>query len=90
MITIPMQVQVEGVVVPMDIGTDIENIGLSIGASYAMSEAETYDGSYEITPRVYAQSLNTDGKVMSDDVTVHEIPVTTTSNVQGGLTVLIG
>ena len=90
MITIPMQVQVEGIIVPMDVGTDIENIGLSIGAEYNVAQAETYDGSYEVTPRVYAQSLDTDGKLMDDDVTVHEIPVTRTSNLQGGLTVLIG
>ena len=90
MITIPMQVQAEGIVVPMDVGTDIENIGLSIGAEYTMSQAETYDGSYEVTPRVYAQSLDTDGKLMEDDVTVHEIPVTRTTNPTGGLTVLIG
>ncbi len=90
MITIPMQVQAEGIVVPMDVGTDIENIGLSIGAEYHVSQAEVYDGSYEVTPRVYAQSLDTDGKLMEDDVTVHEIPVTRTSNRQGGLTVLIG
>ena len=49
-----------------------------------------YDGPYEVTPRVYAQYLDTDHKLMEDDVTVHEIPVTRTSNLQGGLTVLIG
>lgn len=49
-----------------------------------------YDGEYEVTPRLYAQSLDTDRKLMSDDVTVHEIPVTRTSNPEGGLTVLIG
>jgi len=51
---------------------------------------ESYDGPYEVIPRVYAQSLDTDRKLMSDDVTVHEIPVTRTSNPEGGLTVLIG
>ena len=51
---------------------------------------ETYDGSYEVTPRLYAQSLDTDGKLMEDDVTVYEIPVTRTTNPTGGLTVLIG
>ena len=51
---------------------------------------DIYDGSYEVTPRLYAQSLDTDGKLMDDDVTVHEIPVTRTSNPQGGQTVLIG
>lgn len=51
---------------------------------------ETYTGTYEVTPRVYEQILDTDNKIMEDDVTVHEIPVTRTSNPQGGLTVLIG
>ena len=51
---------------------------------------ETYDGSYEVTPRLYAQSLDTDGKLMQDDVTVYEIPISHTTNPTGGLTVLIG
>jgi len=49
-----------------------------------------YDGSYEVTPRLYAQSLDTDGKLMEDDVTVYEIPISHTTNPTGGLTVLIG
>lgn len=49
-----------------------------------------YAGPYEVTPRLYAQSLDTDGKLMEDDVTVYEIPVTRTTNPTGGLTVLIG
>ena len=51
---------------------------------------ERYGGPYEVTPRLYAQSLDTDGKLMEDDVTVYEIPVTRTTNPTGGLTVLIG
>ena len=51
---------------------------------------ETYDGDYEVTPRLYAQSLDTDGKLMEDDVTVYEIPISHTTNPTGGLTVLIG
>ena len=49
-----------------------------------------YEGDYEVTPRMYVQSLETMGKYMTNDVTVHEIPVTKTSNPQGGQTVLIG
>ena len=49
-----------------------------------------YIGDYEVTPRLYTQSLDTDGKLMADDVTVYEIPITRTSNPQGGQTVLIG
>lgn len=51
---------------------------------------EVYGGPYEVVPRLYAQSLDTDGKLMEDDVTVYEIPVTRTTNPTGGLTVLIG
>lgn len=90
MITIPMEVQAEGIVVQMEIGTDSQTIGMSVGAEYNMIEGDPYEGTYEVTPRVYAQSLETDGKLMSDDVTIYEIPVTRTSNPQGGLTVLIG
>lgn len=52
--------------------------------------ATPYGGSYEVTPRLYTQSLDTDGKLMQDDVTVYEIPVTRTTNPVGGQTVLIG
>lgn len=52
--------------------------------------AQVYNGSYEVTPRLYAQALDTDGKLMQDDVTVYEIPISHTTNPTGGLTVLIG
>lgn len=51
---------------------------------------EVYDGDYDVTPRLYAQYLDTDGKLMQDDVTVYEIPISHTTNPTGGLTVLIG
>lgn len=56
---------------------------------YTMS-AEAYEGDYEVTPRMYAQYLDTEGKNMRHDVTVYEIPVTYTTNPDGGQTVLIG
>ena len=49
-----------------------------------------YEGEYEVTPRLYEQGLETRNKLMLNDVTVHEIPITMTSNPQGGKTVLIG
>lgn len=51
---------------------------------------DIYEGPYAVTPRLYDQYLETDGKLMEDDVTVYEIPVTRTTNPTGGLTVLIG
>ena len=51
---------------------------------------EPYDGPYEVTPEFSAQTLPTKGKSMRDDVTVHAIPVSRTTNPQGGKTVYIG
>lgn len=44
----------------------------------------TYAGPYTVTPKVEEdQVLDTDGKLMSDDVTVFEIPYFETSNLYG-------
>ena len=60
------------------------------GQFYAVETSDGYEGEYVVIPRVYEQTLNTAHKVMADNVTVTEIPLTRTSNPQGGLTVLIG
>lgn len=49
-----------------------------------------YTGEYIVTPRVYEQYLDTDNKVMSDDVTILEIPKSEVENIYNGLTVTIG
>ena len=49
-----------------------------------------YEGPYEVTPEFSAQTLPTKGKSMRDDVTVHAMPVSRTTNPQGGKTVYIG
>lgn len=41
---------------------------------------EIYTGEYIVTPKVNAQSLDTDNKLMTDDVTVLEIPYAEVSN----------
>ena len=51
---------------------------------------EVYGGPYEVTPKAWdAQILQTDGKLMTDDVTVFKVPYYETSNVFDGLTVFI-
>lgn len=54
------------------------------------TEGERYEGSYEVTPTFYQQTLETNNKVMSDDVIIHPIAVSTVSNPAGGNTVYIG
>ena len=47
----------------------------------------TYDGIYDVIPIPFVdQTLSTSGKVLRDDVTVHEIPYSRTSNESGGFT----
>lgn len=50
-----------------------------------------YEGDYEVTPQLHDPVvLDTYNKIMEDDVTIHEIPITRTTNPQNGITVLIG
>ena len=50
-----------------------------------------YDGDYVVDPKAYEETvLQTKRKLMEDDVTVHEIPITIVTNVSGGATACIG
>lgn len=45
---------------------------------------EYYNGPYEVTPRAYNKIiLETDNKLMKDDVLVNEVPYYETSNISG-------
>lgn len=67
---------------PQEIGIQ-SNMRVVIGG-------EIYKGSYDITPRVTAQTVPTRDKIMIDDITVQAIPYYETGNEQGGETVYIG
>ena len=59
-------------------------VSLPTGGSY-------YTGDYTVTPKAHEQTvLETQGLVMTGDVTVLEIPYYETSNVHDGYTVYIG
>lgn len=52
---------------------------------------EEYQGEYEVTPKVYDQQiLETANKLLTDNVTVHKVPYSETSNKAEGTTVYIG
>ena len=52
---------------------------------------DEYTGNYVVTPVLYdEQELLTRNKLLRDNVTVKEIPITTTTNPYGGKTVVIG
>lgn len=51
---------------------------------------EVYTGAYEVTPKAWEeQVLATDGKLMTDDVTVFRVPYYETSNLFDGKTAYI-
>lgn len=50
---------------------------------------EPYTGTYEVTPTTSEQTLPTERRFLSDDVTVHSIPYVETTNEQGGYTISI-
>lgn len=52
-------------------------------------DADPYTGSYEVTPKVDAQTLPTAQKLMTDNVQIHAIPIFEVSNTNGGETVYI-
>ena len=53
------------------------------------NDADPYTGSYEVTPKVDAQTLSTAKKLMTEDLTVKAIPFFDVSNNSGGRTVYI-
>lgn len=52
-------------------------------------DADPYTGSYEVTPKVEAQTMPTAQKLMTQDVTIKAIPIYNVSNNSGGSTVYI-
>lgn len=74
MIAVPMQVSTTAVSIPMSVTDDGVSIAVSIGAAYVATEGKPYDGHYIITPSSEEQVLETDGKLMLDNVVINPIP----------------
>lgn len=53
-------------------------------------QGDPYEGDYAVTPKVAAQTLPTEKKLMMDDLTVNAIPYYNVSNPSGGQTIYIG
>lgn len=65
-----------------------EELDFELDSVVVIQEGEIYTGSYEVTPMTYPQYLETQNKMMTDDVTVYEIPYSETSNVYGTTVVI--
>lgn len=56
---------------------------------YRTSAYPDYEGAYDVTPRLAAQTLATANRVMHADVEIDGIPSYRTTNIGGGYTVTI-
>lgn len=71
-------------------GRESPNFKAEMGEVHTVTVgAKPYEGPYEVTPKVEAQTLATAEKLMREDVTVNKIPYYVVGNTSGGDTVYI-
>lgn len=68
--------------------TDSLAVAVELGRPVYMG-GEPYEGPYDVTPKVTAQTLPTAKKLMQEDVSVRAIPYFDVSNPAGGNTIYI-
>ena len=66
-----------------------EEINL-VGQVSIQKEYEVYKGPHEFTPKIEKQIVETEDKVVHENITVDGIPYYEVSNEKGGVTVIIG
>ena len=73
------------------VNIEIQKNEIELGTTYSVNiVGEPYEGEYEVTPKAYIrQELETQNKVLTENIKVKEIPYFETSNVYGD-TVYIG
>ena len=75
----------------MEHGDSFEvSFGSSLNVDFNSEDIDIYDGSYEVTPAVDEQTLNTAWKYLEKNVVVEPIPYAAVSNTSNGTTVTIG
>jgi len=86
-----MDVQIIENRIPLKIVDDDPiHFGTSEYINTKLIDRDIYEGPYVVTPAVELQQvLETDGKIMKDDVVVEEIPTYLTQN-EKGMTFIIG
>ena len=66
------------------------NFEMEFSGISSLREYEDYQGSYDVTPMITSQRLETADKHMLDDVLIRTIPTRETENEAGGTTFVIG
>jgi len=83
------QVQQQGTIHIESVSQEVIHL-MSMDTAIIEWQGEPYEGPYSVRPKVTSQSLLTRHKLMTDNLTVQEIPYYQTTNAQGGYTVIIG
>lgn len=73
-IPVNLTVAQNNVPVNITVSDDSESFGLGIETQIVASVASEYEGPYSVTPSESVQTLETDGKLMADNVTINPIP----------------
>lgn len=68
----------------------LKDINVDFDSGIEVEEHEKYSGEYVVTPTAGIQELQTENKLMINDVVVKAIPFEAVSNDAGGKTVTIG
>lgn len=74
MITVEMSVATYDDTLPMDVTSSEETMGMDIGAEYAMSNTDPFEGSYEYTPSEQTQTIPIEDLRATQDIVVNPIP----------------
>lgn len=69
-----------------------EKLAVALGEAVVVEKgnADYYDGTYDVTPLITAQTLPTRSKTMRDDVRIDMIPTREIPNAAGGVTFIVG
>ena len=87
---INLSIDTSTVTLPLSLGVSNTSVAMEVSPPFMPVYPDAYAGPYTVTPRFVSQTLETEHKSMTDDVTVLEIPVHRVSNEAGGVTVSIG
>ena len=70
---------------------DTRSIAMTVAKAVLVNgERSPYEGDYEVTPKVEAQTLETENKFLKQNVSILGIPYYDVSNNAGGNTIYIG
>lgn len=83
-----LQLEPESSVMELNMDASLDDVELEAAG---LNEHPVYTGQTTIVPELdMMQILPTENKVMLEDIAVMPIPITETSNIYGGKTVIIG